>query len=264
LLGLVSVADAARYQLTTAQLQTHNTSTGSGVFSDATGRSFAGPTDSALHAAADLLKPDDSSGTWPIPYNTLRTAPAGILAYPGTVLISTDVPTKGLPAGDGSRYAQFLRFAAGPGQNAGLGNGQLPPGYLPITAANGLGALTTYTLKAADAVSAQQCDVPFVSGKPGSAVACPAPTVSVPSGSGSPVTSPAIAPTAPAATTTLPKSPSTTTPNSTAPSSAPAAIAVGKTTHLTSGLLGLALPALALMGLVALCGAAWTSGVGRR
>ncbi|MBV8161306.1 MAG: hypothetical protein JO265_10320, partial [Acidimicrobiia bacterium] len=57
-------------------------------------------------------------------------------------------------------YAQVLRFAAIDGQSPGDGNGQLPDGYLPLTAADGLGPLATYTLAAADAVEAQQGAVP--------------------------------------------------------------------------------------------------------
>jgi hypothetical protein len=71
------------------------------------------------------------------------------------MLMSVDVPTNGLPKIDAQRYAQFLRFVAVQGQSPGLSNGQLPPGFLPMTAANGLASLARYTQAAASAVAAQ-------------------------------------------------------------------------------------------------------------
>ena len=53
-------------------------------------------------------------------------------------------------------------FAATTGQVSGLGVGQLPPGYLPLTATDGLGALSAYTLEAATAVRTQDGKVPSV------------------------------------------------------------------------------------------------------
>ena len=56
------------------------------------------------------------------------------------MVVYAAVPTSGLPSGtDAKDYASFLRFVAGPGQHPGRGVGQLPPGYLPLTKANGLG-----------------------------------------------------------------------------------------------------------------------------
>jgi hypothetical protein len=70
------------------------------------------------------------------------------------------VPTTGLPATDAKDYAALLEFAATLGQTEGFGLGQLPPGYLPMTAANGLGALANYTVAAAADVAAQNGQVP--------------------------------------------------------------------------------------------------------
>ena len=61
---------------------------------------------------------------------------------------------------DAADFATLLRFIAGPGQTPGTGTGQLPAGYLPLTAANHLGAQAAYTLVAADAVAAQNGQVP--------------------------------------------------------------------------------------------------------
>src|SRR5262249_39693554 len=99
---------------------------------------------------------NEKAGTWLLPYDQIRTSSAGASAYPGTMLVSTAVPTEGLSKTDGERYAEFMRFVAGPGQQPGLQNGQLPPGYLPRTAGNGRSTMARYTQAAADAVAAQE------------------------------------------------------------------------------------------------------------
>ena len=143
LIGVTSLGDAARYQLDSAALQVK-----AGV--------FARPTSSALEAAAALLKPDTTSGTWRLDLTKAGTA----TPYPGTMLVSTAVRTAGLKPDEAAAYADFLTFVAGEGQVTGLGTGQLPPGYLPLTAANGLGDLARYTVRAAAAVRAQSGTVP--------------------------------------------------------------------------------------------------------
>jgi hypothetical protein len=267
LFGLVSLGDAARYQLDVAQLQTHNSSTDHGEFSDAAGRSFAGATDVGLKAAAAFLTPDDTLGTWTLSYDDLRTSDAGKTAYPGTMLMSADVPTTGLPKGDAGRYATFLRFAAGNGQSQGIGVGQLPPGYLPLTAGNGLSELASYTRIAADHVRAQLGTVPSPS-DPKEPPASPTPPPGAPgSGTGPPPSDTG------AGIGSQPSGPGAGPPSSSrgaTPSNAPASPAivgvapVGNTGALSAGPLGLALPVLALVGLLSLATAAWMSGVGRR
>jgi hypothetical protein len=157
MLGVTSLADARRYQLDTASLQTTVSSAAAEKFTDATGRSFAGTDNAALAAAAKLAAPDTATGTWNLSYSALRSASG---AYPGTMLVYASVPTSKLPTVDAQRYAQLLRYFAGAGQQSGLASGQLPPGYLPMTAANGLGALATYADAAATAVAAQKGVVP--------------------------------------------------------------------------------------------------------
>lgn len=156
IVGLTTLADAERYQLDTASLLTHTDSGAVDKFSDATGRTFASPTDASLRAAAKMLEPNGRAGSWVLPYDQLRTASGGEGAYPGTMLVSTAIPTKGLPTKDAQRYAKFLRFAVTQGQRSGLGNGELPPGYLPLTSSDGMGSLAQYTQLAADAVEAQK------------------------------------------------------------------------------------------------------------
>jgi hypothetical protein len=146
MIGITPLADNQRYQLQSAALQT-------------TSGTFVAPTDSSVEAATSLLTADPSTGTWPIPYAEFQQ-PAGAAAYPGTMVVYAAIPTSGLPTEDAQDYASFLQFAATTGQIEGLGVGQLPPGYLPMTAADGLGALANYTLAAAADVAAQNGQVP--------------------------------------------------------------------------------------------------------
>jgi hypothetical protein len=142
MIGISSIGDADRYQLNKAALET-------------TDHHFVAPTVASLRSAATFLRPNSAAGTWTLPYPTLRTSTKAASAYPGTMLVSTAVPTSGLSSKVAKDYATFLRFVAGPGQHPGEKTGQLPAGFLPITASNGMGQLATYTLAAAQAVAAQ-------------------------------------------------------------------------------------------------------------
>jgi len=156
ILGITSLADAERYRLDAASLLTHTDPGAASKFTSAAGRTFVPPEDASLRAAARMFQPVEQDGTWVLPYDKLRSSADGTGAYPGTMLVSTAVPTQGLPMTDAKRYAEFLRFVAGEGQQPGFGNGQLPPGYLPMTASNGMSTFAHYTQLAADAVAAQQ------------------------------------------------------------------------------------------------------------
>ena len=146
MIGITPLADDSRYNLRSASLET-------------TSGTFVAPSNTTLKAATALVKPDTSSGTWPIPYGTFSTS-AGSSAYPGTMLVYAAVPTSGLTAPVAADIATFLKFAATTGQTPGSGVGELPPGYLPMTAGNGLGGLAAYTLAAAADVTAQNGQVP--------------------------------------------------------------------------------------------------------
>jgi len=160
ILGITSLADAERYGLQTASLESQGGSTSDATFTSAAGRTFVAPTSAALRAALKVLQPDDKTGSWTVPYAKMRTASAGKAAYPGAMLISTDVPTRGLTKPLAKDLGEFLSFAASAGQHSGLGLGQLPPGYLPLTAANGAAKMTGYTKAAAADVTAQNGKVP--------------------------------------------------------------------------------------------------------
>jgi hypothetical protein len=146
MIGITPLADADRYLLTPAALQT-------------TGGTFVAPDDASLAATASLLTPDPSTDTWPIPYGEFAQS-AGAAAYPGTMVVYAAIPTTGLSSTLAGDYSSFLQFAATTGQTSGVGLGQLPPGYLPLTQATGLSALASYTQAAALDVAAQNGQIP--------------------------------------------------------------------------------------------------------
>jgi hypothetical protein len=161
MIGLTSLGDAEYYGLDTAALQTYALSPDpTSRFTSDVGRSFASPTDAALIAAAKLASPDQTTGTWPIPYNALRTDPGNSDAYPGAMFVYMAVPAAGLPAQDAADFATLMRFAVTSGQTPGFGNGELPPGYAPMTKKDGLADQVNYTLRAASAVESQHGTVP--------------------------------------------------------------------------------------------------------
>jgi hypothetical protein len=159
LIGLVSLPDAEEFDLDTAALQTHASpehETDNGP-QFARGRSFVSPTDSSLQAAAALMQPDRSVGSWVFPYTDFPDNAKVEGAYPGTMLLSADIPTKGLPQNDAGDYGKYLSFAVTTGQAQGPGVGQLPVGYVPI---KGLSDEVDYTKAAAADVAAQNGHVP--------------------------------------------------------------------------------------------------------
>jgi hypothetical protein len=162
--GITSLADAEQFGLPMASLETQGGSTSDATFSSDAGRTFVAPSTASLKAAVAMMEPDNKAGSWTVPYAKMRTAKAGKAAYPGTMLISTDVPTHGLTKLLAKDYGEFLDFAAGPGQHPGLSVGDLPPGYLSLTAANGAGKMVAYTKAAAADVIAQNSKVPAPTG----------------------------------------------------------------------------------------------------
>jgi hypothetical protein len=175
-IGITSLGEAARYDLQSAALQTQSSVDPAAKFTDGSGRTFVAPSEKSLAAAASHLKADPTTTVWSASASALQ-GDSG--AYPGIMVVNADVPTTGLTAPIAKDYANLLRFAAGAGQHPGSGNGQLPPGYVPMTSGNGLGALADYTRRAAAAVQAQQGVVPplVASGPSGSGLPPGAPGV---------------------------------------------------------------------------------------
>jgi hypothetical protein len=263
LIGLVSLPAAKELDLDTAALQTYASpereTDNAPQF--AAGRLFASPTASSLQAAAALMQPDPSVGSWVFPYTDFPGNAKAKEAYPGTMLFSADVPTKGLPEADADDYGKYLSFAATTGQVQGFGVGQLPAGYVPMTAQKALLGEVDYTKAAAADVEAQNGKVPpLVPGPPPHSTTTTTTTTTT-----TVVTTTTLAPGSTPSTTVAsagsgPVKKGTTTTTTTTTTTVPPTIqpveAAGKTLGVEAGVGGLSLP-LAL--LVAVLGGLWSA-----
>jgi hypothetical protein len=169
LVGLVSLPVAAQLDLDAAALQSYAASEVETTDPKAlvAARNFVAPDNASLQAAAKILQPDTAAGSWTLPYSEFSSSSATKDAYPGTMLMSADIPTRGLPESDAAHYGEYLAFAATTGQAPGPGTGQVPQGYLPLTAADGLADQVAYTQAAATDVAAQNGQVPPLIPGPG-------------------------------------------------------------------------------------------------
>jgi ABC-type phosphate transport system substrate-binding protein len=247
MLGVTSIADADRYRLNLASLESQTAPTAAAKFTSTAGRTFVAPSDASMKAAAVLAKPDTNAGDWPIDPTRLRTLPAGAHAYPGTMIVYTSVATKGLSKATAADYAKLLTFAASKGQVRGFGNGQLPPGYLPLTKAEGLGTLVNYTTRAAAAVKAQAGALPTL-------LPSKSDGQNKSQGSSGPQSTDPAGSTASPGSVTPPPSPSTSPKPSTGKSpdvAGPPATSPGTTAAASSTVAGIALPALLVLAVVA-------------
>ncbi|MBM9504611.1 hypothetical protein [Actinacidiphila acididurans] len=115
-LGLTDAASAARYRLGTAELL------------NADGQ-FVAPTVDALTKAVDGMKAGQVPGV--VNADPSRKTPG---AYPLTTVTYAAASTS-LDPTQRKTYATLIRYAAGAGQQTGIGYGLLPPGYAPLTPA---------------------------------------------------------------------------------------------------------------------------------
>jgi len=143
LLGLVSVADARRYGLTTALLRTSGTGTAA---------TFVAPSNASMAAAIGTASQSAPGMPFVLDQAVLRTHAD---AYPGTMAVNVVAALTGLNAGTAGQVAQFIQVATTEGQRQGTAIGQLPDGYLPITSTGATAALYTSARKVADAIDAQ-------------------------------------------------------------------------------------------------------------
>jgi hypothetical protein len=266
MIGLTSLGDAEYYRLDTAQLQTYQVAPDPVArFTSSVGRVFVAPTNTSMLAAARLAAPNETTGTWPIPYQALRNDPADANAYPGTMFVYAAVPTAALPTEDASDLATWMRFAVTQGQTPGFDNGDLPPGYAPMTVADGLGDQISFTIRAAAAVASQSGKVPTLIGNDEQVISAPPPaspsvppsaatTATTPSGpTGAGYVPPAAAPTAATAGATAATAPTVVASESASePVSASASASTvafsGKTVAKTSSLAGSILPSVLACG----------------
>ncbi len=127
-LGVVSLADAARYQLNVAQLLTQSTGAAT-TFTDATGVRSSHRRRS-LRAAVRAAEAGQGPGHLADPVRRAAWRRRTRAAYPGTMLMTLDVPTAGLPSADATRLATFVplgrRRRADPGRGQRPAAGRLP------------------------------------------------------------------------------------------------------------------------------------------
>lgn len=173
-LGLATLSAAERYNLRTASLQTRSIVPPATPFENAKGRTFVTGDRTSLREAAAALRPDPAGTQWNVDYDALETVD-GSRAYPGALPVYATVPTEGLDKDESAKLATFLCYSLDRGQVRGLANGQLPPGYLPITTSNGLHEQREYLVSSIAAVRAQAGDVPKLDAAPPDAAAACSP-----------------------------------------------------------------------------------------
>lgn len=154
LFAIIDEGDAAAYDLPVASLQ------------NAAGR-YVAPDDATMTAALNDMLTASNHVTQQVKVNgTVKNA------YPLTMIIYAMVPTGGVSKQKAAKIAQWLDFVANQGQQPGTGAGQLPPGYLPLTA-----KMRAQTLQAATEVLDQTGNTKNSSASPSaSASATPAAT----------------------------------------------------------------------------------------
>jgi hypothetical protein len=232
LLGLVTLGDAQRYGLTTAELQA---APGHYVAADSTG----------IRAALALAKPTKKTRPFGLTQAQIRTSHT---AYPGTMVVYTAAKERGLPATTSKDVAQFIRVSSTQGQKPGRGNGQLAAGYVPITNSGVTKPLYQQARKVAAAVTAQKA--------PTTSKQSPGTSPNSPSGSGPGAEPPGRVPAGTASGTASGTSSSGTAP-SLATNSSAAAAGQGVRTAAVSPAWGGGLPlGLLAVGVVAAIGIA--------
>lgn len=167
MLGLVSLGDAERYGLHTAELRTAGTGTGA---------TFVAPTPASM---TDALGAARSAGAGQ-PFLVDQAALADT-AYPGTMVVHAAAPLSGLSATDAGHVSQFIHVATTEGQVPGRGNGELPAGFVPIQSTGATAPLYSSAQAVATAVAEQKgAMTPPPSGGGGSTPTAP-PRSTVPS-----------------------------------------------------------------------------------
>ena len=143
MLGVVSLGDAERFALNTAELRTSGTGpTGT----------YVAPTAAAMAAAVSTATQSAPGAAFTVDATALRAVPA---AYPGTMIVHTAARLSGLPTTTAAEVADFVSIASNEGQTPGTGIGELPAGYLPITPVGATADLYASAQAVALAIAAQ-------------------------------------------------------------------------------------------------------------
>jgi len=116
MLGVVSLGDAARYGLRNAALETKP-------------GKYVAPTDASLGAAVGLAERKAPGKPFTIDQKVVRKDGH---AYPGTMIVYTAAKLANLDQEDADKVAKFVRISTSESQVRGGSNGELPEGYLPI------------------------------------------------------------------------------------------------------------------------------------
>ena len=227
MLGLVTLADARRYGLSVAKLQSSY-------------GHYVAPDNKGLSAALATATSSGDMQPFVMKAKTLRHTDA---AYPGTMVVYTAVKTSGMAVEDAQNVAQFLQVSSTEGQRPGRGVGQLPEGYLPIVDSGVTKPLYASAVAVRQAVEKQAVVV-----KPPKST--PTPTTGPTS---APSIPPIVAPTVPALTAPsagdVPPAPAPSVPAATTPAVQTAASV--QTAAMTSGVGGALLPLLLVGGILA-------------
>jgi hypothetical protein len=121
MIAVTDTPNAARFGLQTARL--------SRAGDNGTSRRFIAPDAAGLSAGVSAMT--SSAGTGVLVPAPLADAPA---AYPLTMITYAAIRPLALTAPARADYAAFVEYAIGAGQVAGTSVGQLPRGYVPLTA----------------------------------------------------------------------------------------------------------------------------------
>jgi hypothetical protein len=149
-MGVADTATLRRYGLAVASLR------------NAAGQ-FAAPDAAGMAAAVAPLvaDPKQAAAAW-------QPDPGAVKAgYPLTVVTYAATAPAVLDKRAGAEYAEFLRFAAGPGQTPGVGPGTLPSGYLPLPVALRTVAEAAATEIAETAGTPIETSIPVAASEPG-------------------------------------------------------------------------------------------------
>lgn len=140
MLGLVSLGDADRFGMRSAALQT-------------TPGRYVAPTQGTLAKAVSLMR---QGGRYrPFAVSQKDVVAAGT-AYPGTMVVYTTARMRNLDKTQAKQVADFIRIATTEGQVPGRGNGDLPGGYLPLRKTGVTAPLWRAAQETADAIEAQK------------------------------------------------------------------------------------------------------------
>jgi hypothetical protein len=161
--GISDTPDLAAYGLIDAQLCGDS------------GTNCVAPSTASLTTALASAKPDSAG--------LLQVNPAspGAGGYPLTEVTYAAVDTT-RPAAELTAYANLIAYAAGAGQTPGVAPGDLPPGYLPLTASLKAQAMTVVAKLRADAKASGSPSPSTSTTSAGSGTTAPATSSATPSG----------------------------------------------------------------------------------